>query len=154
MRELILQQETLLHLLRLQAFQLVQSDTHHPTALPLLLIPTTLQSRQTNILLAEPTHPHVVALFEYTTSLKLVLAHLHALPRTTLFFLLLSLRQAAVFRPSGSCPNGTGGKFDDGWNFLGYRLVEPGRLTISCACYRGFGSASLPLRRFGAPCFL
>ena len=68
----------------------------------------------------------MAALLEYTTSSKLVLATLYALPRPTLLFLLFGLSQTAVFRPSSTCSDGTGGKFDDGWNFLGDGLVEPG----------------------------
>jgi hypothetical protein len=90
-RQLVLEQEPLLHLLRLQPLQLLQSDTHHPPSLAFLLVTTALQGGQADVLLAETAHAHVTCLLEDATSTQVVLAPLHALPGSALLLFLLGL---------------------------------------------------------------
>lgn len=152
---MVLEQESFLHLVGLQSFELVQWDPYYASPLTFLylLLTSFVQCGQPDVLLAQPHNRKVTRLLEDATSPRLVLAAFPALCQSTLLLLPFRLRQAAVLRPLRPRPNSTGRQFHCQRNFSRDRLVSPGRLPISGAYYIGFGSASLPRRRREPACF-
>lgn len=153
MRKLVLQQKTLLYLIRLKTFQLVYRNPDHSSTLKLLylFLPAFVEGRQSNILLAEPHHSERAFLFKNATLAQLVLTIF--LQKSTFLLFLFCLRQAAMLLPSRPRSYGTGGHFDSRWNLFWDRFERPGRVSISCALYKSFAYVGFPLLLKEGACF-